>query len=66
MKSVKGRGRPLTFEPKVRRKLAKLVERHGASYVSKTSSIPISMGTLLKIAHEHGVVLKKGRRPKAA
>jgi len=66
MKPRRGRGRPLTFEPQMRRKLANLVERHGASYVAETSRVPISVGTLLKIAHEHGVVLKKGRRPKAA
>lgn len=66
MKTGRGRGRPLTFERKARRQLAKLVERHGARRASEVASIPISVGTLLKIAHEHGVVLKKGRRPKAA
>lgn len=66
MKPARGRGRPLTFERKMRRKLATLVEKHGARRASEVAAISISVGTLLKIAHEYGVVLKQGRRPKAA
>lgn len=60
------RGRRRTFDPDSRKMLAELIRRHGATRARKLAPVPISVGTLLKIAHEHGVELKKGRRPKNA
>jgi hypothetical protein len=57
------RGRPTTFKPAQRRELAQLVRKHGASRARKLSAVPISMGTLLKIAREFGIELNRGRRP---
>jgi hypothetical protein len=60
------RGRRLTFAPDARRMLAELIRRHGARRARELAPVPISVTTLLKIAHEHGVELNKGRRPKSA
>lgn len=57
------RGRPLTFEQEMRRKLAMLVECHGARRARTLSPVPITVGSLLKIAREFGIRLCKGRRP---
>ena len=57
------RGRRLTFDPETRRMLAELIRQHGARRARECALVSISVGTLLKIAHEHGVELKKGRRP---
>ena len=56
------RGRPLTFQPETRRQLATLVERYGASGARERSPVPITVPSLLKIAREFGIRLKKGRR----
>lgn len=66
MAKKKRRGRPLTFKGKLRFKLAKLVEKHGATGAKELSPVPISEHTLLKIAHEYAIPLKKGKRPKTA
>jgi hypothetical protein len=66
MASIDKRGRVLTFEPKTRQMLADLIRQHGARRAREIAPVPISVGTLLKIAQEHGVILKKGRRPKKA
>ncbi len=59
-------GRPLTFRIAQRRKLAELVRQHGARGAKEVAPVPISVGTLLKIAKEFGIVLKHGRRPRKA
>lgn len=59
----KMRGRPFTFTTEQRRSLAELLRIHGARKTQELSLISISLATLLKIAHEFGVALKKGRRP---
>lgn len=59
-------GRPLTFKLPQRRQLADLIRQHGARGAQEVAPIPISAGTLLKIAHEIGIELKKGRRPRRA
>lgn len=56
-------GRPMTFDLKMRRKMARLILRHGIRGAERFSPVPISVGTLIKIAREHGVELKKGKRP---
>lgn len=60
------RGRPATFESEARQMLADLIRQHGARRAREFASIPISVATLLKIAREHGIKLKKGRRTKRA
>lgn len=59
------RGRPLTFQQEMRRGLAMLVERHGAHGARTLSPVPITVGSLLKIAREFGIRLRKGRRPQS-
>jgi hypothetical protein len=46
--------------------LADLIRQHGAKPAKDLAPIPISAATLLKIAREHGVELRKGRRPRSA
>lgn len=60
------RGRRPTFDLNTRRMLAELVRQHGAKPAKDLAPIPISVGTLLKIAREYGVELRKGRRPRNA
>ena len=60
--SAEMRGRPPTFNLETRQMLAELIRQHGAAGARKLSSIPISLATLLTIAREFGVELKKGRR----
>jgi hypothetical protein len=60
------RGRPPTFESETRKMLAGLIRQHGARRAQEFAPVPVSVGTLLKIAREHGITLKKGRRPKRA
>lgn len=66
MKGKTQRGRPNTFLPADRKYLAELVREHGIAGARRQTGIPISDHTLGKIAHEFGIVLPKGRRPKAA
>jgi len=54
------RGRRPTFRSATRQQLAALIEEHGAR---ELSPVPITVGTLLKIAREFGIRLRKGRRP---
>lgn len=65
-KRKRRRGRPPTFLAAQRRKLARLVRLHGARGALAASSVPVSMGTVLKIAREYGIQLKKGKRPRKA
>ena len=60
------RGRPLTFELQTRRLLAELIRQHGASGAHEGAPVRVSIATLLKIAREDGIKLKKGRRPRSA
>jgi hypothetical protein len=60
------RGRPPTFTPAQRKQFAKAIRKHGVRQTCATSPIPVSMKTLLKIAHDFKIELKPGRRPKQA
>ncbi len=60
--SVRSRGRPPTFDLVARQYFAELLRVHGARRAREMSEIPISVQTLLKIAREFGIPLKKGRR----
>jgi hypothetical protein len=55
-------GRRLKFEGETRCELANLIRQHGLTGARKVSPVPISLSTLLRIARELGVKLKKGRR----
>lgn len=60
------RGRPPIYSNDDRRQLAEMIRLHGARRLREVYSVAVSMGTLLKIAHDFDIVLKKGRRPRAA
>ena len=60
------RGRPATFSSDERRRLAELIRVHGARPAMEMCAVPISLQTVLKIAREFNIELKKGRRPKRA
>lgn len=60
------RGRPPTFESETRKTLADVIRQHGARGAREFALVPVSIATLLKIAREHGIILKSGRRPKRA
>jgi len=62
MARKKKRGRPLTFKPATRNRYADLIRRYGVRGAQVHSSKAISLSTLLKIAREFGIELKKGRR----
>lgn len=66
MSGKKRRGRPPTYSDDDRRQLAEMIRLHGVRRLRDIYSLPISMGTLLKIAHDFGIELKKGRRPRPA
>ncbi len=66
MAANKKRGRPFTFQVHRREQFAELIRQHGARRAGELSEIPISIATLLKIAREFGIELKKGRRPRQA
>lgn len=66
MARAERRGRRPTFDLDTRRMLADLIRQHGAKPAKDLAPIPISAATLLKIAREHGVELRKGRRPRSA
>lgn len=61
-----GRGRRPFFDSDARKMLAELIRQHGARRARELSPIPISGMTILKIAREFGIELKRGRRPKCA
>lgn len=66
MSGQKQRGRPRTFGVDQRRCLAELIRLHGARPARNLSTVPVSVGTLLKIAREFNLNLKKGKRPRRA
>lgn len=66
MAKKKRQGRPLTFQYADRKNLAGLIRQHGARRAREVSEVKVSVGTLLKIAREFEIPLKKGRRPRRA
>lgn len=66
MSNTTRRGRPLTFTPEQRAHFAELIKIHGARKTKEISLVPISNQTLLKIAREFDIPLKRGRRRRAA
>lgn len=66
MPRKKKQGRPMTFKLAQRRKFAELINQHGARGAREVASKSISLGTLLRIAKEFKIELKKGKRPRMA
>lgn len=64
MPKKRKRGRPDTFKCSTRKKFARLIREHGARGASAVSDVPVSLSTLLTIAREFDIELKKGRRPR--
>jgi len=60
------RGRPVVYELAQRKQLAELIRLHGASRTREILQRSICDHTLLKIAKEFGIELRKGRRPREA
>lgn len=58
------RGRPATFQPDDRTYLAELIRQHGIRGTKRMAGLAVSTATLLKIARDFGIVLRRGRRPK--
>jgi len=63
MKELK-RGRPRMYLDAQRQVFADLVRQFGARQARECLGRSVSVRTLLAVANEFGVVLKKGRRPK--
>ena len=66
MSNIKHRGRKLKFVGQDRETLAELIREHGARGAIAHAPEPVCLATLLKIAHEFQIPLKKGARPKRA
>lgn len=60
------RGRRIVYQLQDRRRLAELIRQHGARGAREMLGRAVCVGTLLKIAGEFGIELKKGRRPRIA
>jgi hypothetical protein len=59
-------GRRRVYTITERRRFADLIRQHGARGAREETSRQICLNTLLKIAREFQIELKKGRRPRAA
>lgn len=55
-------GRPFTYSCEPRSHFAELIRQHGARRTRELSGRCISLSTLLKIARDFQVPLKRGRR----
>jgi hypothetical protein len=66
MEKIEKRGRPLTFLQPERKRLAKLIRKHGIAGTRRKVKVSISSSTLLQIAREFEINLPKGRRPNRA
>lgn len=66
MTSPDRRGRKLKFVGRERETLAELIREHGARGAIPHAPEPVCLSTMLKIAHEFQIPLKKGARPRRA
>ncbi len=60
------RGRRRTYKYPDRKRMANLIREHGARGTREVLSRQICLNTLLAIAKEFEIELKKGRRPRRA
>lgn len=63
MNTERKRGRPMTYAAEDRVRFADLIREYGARGAREKAGNGVSVETLLKIAREFGIELKKGRRP---
>ena len=66
MEDKKHRGRQTPYAFSERRCFATLIREHGARGAREILARRVSLRTLLKVAAEFEICLKKGRRPKLA
>lgn len=59
------RGRRLTYSPEQRTQIAELIREYGITGTRQRLDFPISKATLGKIASEHNISLRPGRRKAA-
>lgn len=52
------------YDMNERMRLAELIQQHGARGAREVVSRQVSVTTLLKIAREFGITLKRGKRPR--
>lgn len=60
------RGRPQIHQFEARRDFAESIRAIGIRQTREASKLSVSLSTLIKIAREFGIQLKKGRRPQKA
>ena len=66
MSDIKHRGRKAKFVGPQREWLADLIREHGARRAIEHAPEPVCLATMLRIAHEFQIPMKKGARPKRA
>jgi hypothetical protein len=66
MSSDERRGRKLKFVGRERETLAELIREHGARGAIEHAPEPVCLRTMLRIAREFQIPLKKGARTKRA
>ena len=59
---IRTRGRPRTYQYDERRRIADVIRQYGARGAQRQLGGAICISTLLAIAREFGIELKKGRR----
>lgn len=62
--TLRKRGRRPTFTDEERQYFAELIRQHGARGAREKVGNRVSLNTLLKIAGEFGIELKRGKRTK--
>ena len=63
MSQKRGGGRRLTYRLDDRQQFAELIRQYGARGAREKLARRVCMGTLLRIASEFGIKLRRGRRP---
>jgi hypothetical protein len=63
MAQRRGGGRAAAYRQDDRQRFAELIRQFGARGARERLARSVCMGTLLKIASEYGIVLRRGRRP---
>ena len=65
MEAMRKRGRPPTYGPAERERLAALIRQHGIAGARRAGQTSANPHTLAKIAREFGIELPKGRQRRA-
>lgn len=64
MEKQRRRGRPPTFSREDREYLAGLIREHGITGARRAARFTVCQRTLIGIARDFGIELRKGRRPR--